>query len=277
VLTRSLCCFHGISAGAERKLWRAGCLAWDHLPPAGHALSSRKAADLSAQVPVLRAALDGGVADFFLRRLPVGHRLRVWPDFARGTTFLDVETTGLAPQDELTVIGIYRDGCQQTFVRGRNLADFLRIWRQTSVLVTFNGARFDWPILAREFGLTSAPPHIDLLAEARAFGYTGGLKAIERALGVRRSAGEMGDGELAVRLWRQFADDGCEASLNQLLRYNAQDVRSLVVLARELLRRSMDPYPGPRLAVPSLELAVDTGDPGETGCSLTTEDPQAVG
>lgn len=262
MLTRSLCCFRGISAGAERKLWRAGCLAWDYLPRAGHALSSRKAADLAAQLPVLRAALDGGVADVFLRRLPVGHRLRAWPDFACGTTFLDVETTGLGPRDDLTVIGVYRDGCQQTFVRDRNLADFLRIWRQTSVLVTFNGARFDWPVLARTFGLTSMPPHIDLLAEARAFGYAGGLKAVERALGVRRSAGETGDGELAVRLWRQFADNGSEASLSHLLRYNAQDVRSLVVLARELLRRSMDSYPGPRLAVPPLALPADVGGEG---------------
>ena len=260
MLTHSLCCFRGISAEAERRLWRRGCLAWDQLPRAGHALSSRKGADVVAQLPLLRAALDGGVADLFLGRLPLGHRLRVWPNFACGTTFLDVETTGLGPQDELTVIGVYRDGCQQTFVRGRNPADFLRIWRQTSVLVTFNGARFDWPVLARAFGLASLPPHIDLLAEARAFGYAGGLKAIERALGVRRREGEAGDGELAVSLWRQFANNGSEASLSHLLRYNAQDVRSLVVLAREVLRRSMDPYPGPRLAVPSLALPADVGD-----------------
>jgi len=244
-----------------------GCLAWDHLPRAGRAVSSRKAADLAAQLPALRAALDGGVADVFLRRLPVGHRLRVWPDFARGTTFLDVETTGLSPRDELTVIGVYRDGRQQTFVRGRNLAEFLRTWRETSVLVTFNGARFDWPVLARAFGLTVLPPHIDLMAEARAFGYAGGLKAVERALGVHRAADETGDGDLAVRLWRQFSDDGNEASLDRLVRYNARDVRSLVVLASELLRRSIDPYPGPKPAVPGLAPLLNAGDP-ETHVAL---------
>lgn len=276
MLTHSLCCFRGISAEAERRLWREGCLAWDQLPRAGHALSSRKAADVAAQLPGLRAALDGGVADFFLRRLPVGHRLRVWPDFVSGTTFLDVETTGLEPRDELTVIGVYRDGCQQTFVLGRNLPDFLRIWRQTTVLVTFNGTRFDWPVLARTFGLVSLPPHIDLLAEARAFGYAGGLKAIERALGVRRSEGEAGDGELAVSLWRQFVNNGSEASLCHLLRYNGQDVRSLVVLAREVLRRSMDPYPGPRLVIPNLADPAGEADPGVWPGSLTIRDTQEV-
>jgi hypothetical protein len=252
VLTRSFCCFSGISPEAEGKLWRAGCLAWEYLPQIGRALSSRRAADVSAQLPILRAALDGGVADVFLRRLPVGHRLRVWPDFAPGTTFLDVETTGLNPQAELTVIGVYRDGQQSSFIRGRDLPDFLRIWRHTSVLVTFNGSRFDWPVLARAFGLISMPPHIDLLVEARAFGYTGGLKAIERSLGIRRTAEEAGDGEQAVRLWHEFADYGDDDSLVRLLRYNTRDVRSLVVLARELLQRSMGSYPGPRLAIPAL-------------------------
>jgi hypothetical protein len=99
VLTRSFCCFRGISAEAERKLWRLGCWSWDDLRRAGRALSPRKAEDLKAQLPVLRAAFDGGVADVFLRRLPVGHRLRVWPDFEPGTTFLDVETTGPSPRD----------------------------------------------------------------------------------------------------------------------------------------------------------------------------------
>jgi hypothetical protein len=255
VLTRSLCCFRGISVGAERKLWRSGFLTWDHLPRAGQVLSSRKAADLAGQLPELRAALDGGVADVFLRRLPVGHRVRVLPDFAQGTTFLDVETTGLGPRDDLTVIGVYRDGRQHSFVRGRNLTEFLRIWRQTSVLVTFNGVRFDWPVLARAFGLTCAPPHIDLLVEARAFGYVGGLKSMERAIGVRRATDETGDGEEAVRLWREFVDQGSEASLDRLLRYNTRDVQSMLVLAGDLLRRSMEQYPGPRFAVSLLTRA----------------------
>lgn len=237
---------------AERKLWRSGCLSWDELRRAERALSPRKASDLDSQLPGLRAALEGGVADVFLRRLPAGYRLRVWPDFLSGTTFLDVETTGLGHKDEVTVIGVYRNGREYTFVRGRNLSEFLRIWRQTSVLVTFNGARFDWPMLARTFGLTAAPPHIDLMVEGRTFGYAGTLKHIERTLAVVREADEAGDGELAVRLWHQFARDGDEASLRRLIRYNVRDVRSLVVLAGEVLRHSMDCYPGPRVVVPSL-------------------------
>ena len=107
MLVRSLCCFRGISAEAERKLWRAGCLTWDQLPLVRHILSLRKSADMVAQLPELRSALSGRVADYFLKRLPVGRRLRVLPEFADGVAFLDVETTGLGLRDKLTVIGLW--------------------------------------------------------------------------------------------------------------------------------------------------------------------------
>ena len=245
MLTCSMCCFRGISASAERKLWRGGILSWSYLPQAGQLLSPRKMADLTVQMPELRAALKGRVADYFLKRLPIGHRLRVWPDFADRVAFLDVETTGLGPRDELTVIGLWQAGKMFNFVRGRNLCEFLEIWRSIDVLVTFNGTRFDLPILARTFNLTCLPPHIDLMHEARAYGYSGGLKSIESSMGIRRTANEEGDGEMAVRLWRCHADKGGDSNLLRLLQYNGRDVRSLVVLSRKILKRSFDGYPGP--------------------------------
>ena len=119
------------------------------------------------------------------------------------------------------------------------------------MLVSFYGTRFDLPMLARTFDFTCLPPHIDLMHEARAYGYTGGLKSIERSLGIRRTANEEGDGEMAVRLWRSHADEGDDSSLVRLLQYNARDVRSLVVLSRKILRQSFDAYPGPLYALPS--------------------------
>ena len=251
MLTRSFCCFRGISAAAERRLWQAGCLAWRDLPRLGRALSARRVADLAARLPEAEAALRGRVADYFLTRLPPGYRLRVWPDLRDGVAFLDVETTGLDPSDELTVIGVRQAGVSDAFVRGRDLGRFLEVWRRIEVLVTFNGTRFDLPVLAREFGLRVLPPHIDLLHEARVHGYAGGLKAVERVLGIRRTAEEEGDGEEAVRLWHRYASTADTASLDRLIRYNARDVLSLAVLARAILKRTFDTYPGPLPALPS--------------------------
>lgn len=249
MLTSSLCCFRGVSAGAERKLWRMGCLTWDGLAQAGRGLSPRKAADLAGQLPEMRTALAGRVADYFLRRLPAGYRLRLWPDFADGVAFLDVETTGLSPRDDLTVIGVSQGGWLRQFVRGRNLPEFLGVWRAIEVLVTFNGTNFDLPVLSRTFGLGCLPPHIDLMHEARVYGYAGGLKAIESALGVHRTPDEVGDGEEAVRLWRHHVAGGDDAGLTRLLRYNARDIESLRVISRVILKRSFDGHPGPLPAV----------------------------
>lgn len=245
MLTRSFCCFRGISNAAERRIWQQGCWAWSHLALAGRALSRSRAANLAVQVAAAEAALRGRVADFFLSRLPVGHRLRAWPDFCEGVAFLDVETTGLSARDEMTVLGVRIAGEMHSFVRDRDMWRFMELWRRIDILVTFNGARFDLPVLGRTFGLRVMPPHIDLLHESRAHGFNGGLKNIERLLGIRRTPEEEGDGAEAVRLWRQYAEAADPSGLERLMRYNARDVQSLVVLARELLRRSFDAYPGP--------------------------------
>jgi hypothetical protein len=245
MLTRSLCCFRGISATAERKLWRAGCLSWADFARIGTRLSPRKAADLARQWPAAKAALAGRVADYFLTRLPVGCRTRVWPDVGAGMAFLDVETTGLGPRDAPAIFGIWQAGRLRQFVAGRDLEALLECWRGIEVLATFGGTRFDVPVVARTFRLSCRPPHIDLMHEARAYGYVGGLKAIERALGIRRSADEEGDGETAARLSRRWLEHGDAAALSRLLLYNARDVRTLPILAHRLLRRSFDAYPGP--------------------------------
>jgi uncharacterized protein YprB with RNaseH-like and TPR domain len=200
----------------------------------------------------MRAALAGRVADYFLSRLPVGYRTRVTPDFADGVAFLDVETTGLGWRDDLTVVGVRLGGRTMNFVRGRDLHRFIELWRRIEVLVTFNGTRFDLPVLSRTFGLQCLPPHIDLMHEGRSYGYTGGLKTIENILGINRTPEEEGDGALAVSLWRRYVDENDATSLERLVRYNAKDVDSLVILANAVLRRSLDGHPGPLPTLPRL-------------------------
>jgi hypothetical protein len=244
MLSHTFCCFRGISPDAERRLWRQGCLIWDHLPRLAHRLvSPRKVAVLLAQLPMLQAALDGRVVDVFLKRLPTGHRTRLWPEFGQGMGFLDVETTGLGRCDEITVLGLQVGGVLHQFVRGRNLEEFLRVWRQVETLVTFNGATFDVPHLRSTFGLTSMPPHLDLRAELRTYGLAGGLKEIEKRLTVPRDESERGDGADAAAWWADYMKSGDEETLSRLLRYNARDVRSLQLLTVHLWQRSMEGYP----------------------------------
>ena len=252
MLRNSFCCFRGVSAAAERKIWQDGCLAWRSLVLTGRAVSARKRRDLLDQVPEMEAALAGGLAGYFLSRLPLGHRLRVWPEFHDRTLFLDIEATGLGPDAGPTVIGAWRNGSFAQYVNGRDMEHFLEIAGSAKLLVTFNGVRFDWPVIERFFSCRLPIPHIDLLHEARAHGYAGGLKSIEPKIGIHRDEAESGDGVLALRLWERYSVEGEREALDRLLAYNRRDVLSLVALSRKLLWLSIQNYPGPGLSLPAV-------------------------
>jgi len=246
MLTRSLCCFKGISAEAEQRLWRRGCLSWRHLKVmARQHLSVKKSDALMAGMPLYEAALEARASDFFIGKLPCGHKLRILPEFQEDAAFLDIETTGLKRASPITVIGLWHHGTVETFVRSRNLSDFIKAWQKIDVLMTFNGTHFDLPFLMREFGFSVHPPHIDLMTEAKYWGLTGGLKAIERKLGYRRTEEESGDGREAVTLWNEYAETGNEHALKKLVAYNTRDVLSLHLLSRQLWRLSCQNYDAP--------------------------------
>ena len=253
MLTRSFCCFKGVSEAAERKLWLSGCLDWTMLAYAKQAVSGKRMSNMAGQLPELQAALTGGLPGYFLSRLPCGHRLRTWPNFARKTMFLDIETDGMDRRAEITVIGAWMNGEFLQFVKGRNLHEFPIVAGRAKLLITFNGIRFDWPMIERRFVAPWPIPHIDLMHEARTHGYTGGLKAIEKSVGIERAEDEAGDGLLAVTLWRRYETLADAASLTRLLSYNRCDVTSLIFLAKRLLGLSLANYPGP-LTFPNCSL-----------------------
>jgi hypothetical protein len=61
-------------------------------------------------------------------------------------------------------------------------------------------------------------------------GYTGGLKACERRLGIDRGGLEDVDGYFAVLLWQDFKKNKNAKSLETLLAYNTEDVLNLETL-----------------------------------------------
>ncbi len=245
MLTHSFCWFDGLSAEAERVLWRAGFMNWRQLVAADPPFSNRKCSRLRSRIPEMEAALEGGLVDYFLQRLPVGYRLRAWPAFAQDTAFLDIETTGLDSSAEITVIGLYYQGRWTQFVQGVDLHRLLVLWNHIRLLISFNGQRFDIPMIRQRFGIEYAPPHIDLMQEAKVFGYAGGLKNVEKQMGIRRS-NETITGNNAAELW---TDRNNAESLQRLLDYNRDDVLNLRRIARIILQRSLD---GHGVEVPSL-------------------------
>ncbi|MCP9475856.1 MAG: ribonuclease H-like domain-containing protein, partial [Nitrospira sp.] len=122
---------------------------------------------------------------------------------------------------------------------------------QCALLVTFFGTGFDVPYLQAKFPRLRFPmPHFDLCLAARRLGLHGGLKRLERAMGIEREPALDGlDGGDAVRLWSQWRRGNRDA-LDILLAYNTADTENLVPLA-DLVYKEMRARFGPESVKPS--------------------------
>ena len=107
-----------------------------------------------------------------------------------------------------------------------------------TLLVTFNGDRFDLPRLRAAFPqLDWTVPHFDLAREGHRVGLGGGLKALQRDLDLPRDPEIAScDGSVAPGLWAE-AQAGDARSLARLRRYCRADVEALVHLAPEVFTR----------------------------------------
>ena len=156
--------------------------------------------------------------------------------------YLDIETTGLTPSGcEITVIGIYLcRGETAVFVQlvggDVTVESILEALSGIDVIYTYNGSRFDLPFIHAHLGVDLAEKfhHHDLMFDCWRNRLFGGLKAVERQLGIKRKLSEM-NGYEAVRLWWKYVDSFDLDALNKLLEYNKEDVLNMKVLKDTLL------------------------------------------
>ncbi len=225
----------GIGEATERSLWEQGIVTWTDaidrgVCPVG--FSDARWGNNCRLIEESLRSLERREHRHFARMLKSAHHWRAWEDFRRDTVYLDIETTGCSRFSTVTVVGLYDGTRTQTFVAGDNLDQLPDALEQYAMIVTFNGASFDLPYLRRRFPeLPSDHLHLDLMHALRRIGLKGGLKAIERSVGIERDDDLQGlDGWDAVRLWREY-QAGREESLDTLVRYNAADIVNLEILA----------------------------------------------
>ncbi|MDX1388083.1 MAG: ribonuclease H-like domain-containing protein [Acidobacteriota bacterium] len=228
MLSRSFIHVPGIGERREQKLWRGGYTDWlsfERLHPEG----AWKDLVLSRLTPD-RAARD----------LPRRETWRLLTQFPGRTAYLDIETEGLSrAHDSITCIGL-SDGCDvEVFVRGRNLHRFPDAIRRYDLLVTYSGSCFDLPVLAEAYPRIDFRRflHLDLRYPLGRLGLKGGLKAVERKLGLSRPRALDGaDGYTAVLLWRAHRH-GHPNALETLARYCLEDVANLKPIAAHVYNR----------------------------------------
>jgi uncharacterized protein YprB with RNaseH-like and TPR domain len=217
----------------ERDLWRRGVTHWDDFDRS--VLGGKRGDRLDAFIDEARDRLSAGDARFFDDALPRGERWRLYENFREDACFFDIETTGLDKErDVVTTVSFHCNGETTTLVRGRDLTrETVRAQlADASLLVTFNGKRFDVPFLETSFDLDVDTPHLDAMYPCRKLDLSGGLKPIERELGLDRDRPDI-SGRDAVRLWHEY-ERGDQSALDTLVEYNREDTVNLRRLLDEV-------------------------------------------
>lgn len=155
--------------------------------------------------------------------------------------YLDIETTGLSRYyADLTVIGIALEKsrkCQVVQLIEGDLYEekLLECLEGVDEIYTYNGSRFDLPFIKAKLGidLKTCFRHTDLMYDCWRHKLKGGLKVVERLLGIKRQLTDV-DGYVAVQLWFNYVINNNKQALRTLLEYNEEDVVNLRILRRKL-------------------------------------------
>lgn len=158
--------------------------------------------------------------------------------------YLDIETSF---DHRITIVGIWLDASGQQLLgsEGTRMVQLvgpkitsdaiLEALDGVTMLHTYNGHRFDLPVIKGELGLDLRRkfPCRDLMHDCWKRKLFGGFKGVERHLGITRTT-EGVDGWMAMQLWSKYLDHDDTDALNLLLAYNREDCVNLEKV-REIL------------------------------------------
>lgn len=223
----------------EKRLRAEGCACWSDVldtvhPAAGFDLLEWNEIRAAAEAD-LRAVAADDVA-LFTGRLPALEQWRVLAQWFDRASFFDIETSGLEADSIVTLVCCFHEDRPLRFLADENLDDFLDLLEQIKLLVSFNGASFDVPRVLARFHIPELPcAHVDLRWLCHHAGWRGGLKKIEKMLGLQRPPDLDGlGGAEAVWLWQAWSGKRDARARRTLERYCSADTALLKLVAGRL-------------------------------------------
>jgi len=234
----------------ERNLWQAGIVDWSDLERAPERLlPGRLRAPLLTAAAAAERALAAGALELLAGALPTREHWRLFSAFEDRAIYLDIEADF---HEGITAIGLLdRDG-PRILLPWRGLADFPALVPPDCLLVTFNGAAFDLPVLRRFFpGWRTPAAHLDLRPLLVRLGERGGLKAIETRLGLGRPDHLRGLSGREAAVLVRWGGRGDQHALRLFAEYNLYDTINLRTLAALAYNRTVEglALPAPRVSV----------------------------
>lgn len=236
MLTNSFSFLDGIGTTSEQRLWEQGITEWSEFITADDVsgIGEDRNETYSSFLEKAKRNLQARNRAFFNNKIPNKLHWRMYREFQDNVAYLDIETTGLNKhRNDITTIAIYDGDGSRAFVQGKDLTreQLQNELDKHDLLVTFNGKQFDIPFIKANFPeIHIEHPHIDLMHSCRKIGLTGGLKAIEKELGIARDDVDGVDGKDAIRLWKRYKHHDDESALERLVNYNKKDVENLAPL-----------------------------------------------
>jgi hypothetical protein len=238
----------GIGPVTEKKLWELGFKNWNDIiqSTCPENFSSNLWEKLVSELPAINSALSNFEIKEIKKYIPKKLRWQLIPNFLDQIAFLDIETTGLFPSDSyITTIAVYDGNNIYNFIRGQNLDEFPEFIENYKAITTFNGKQFDVPFIKQEMNIDIPHIHFDLRFLLHRLGYSGGLKKIEKKLGINRGNLKDLDGYCAVLLWNNYKRTKNDRYLQTLLAYNNEDVINLEILLYKTFNGLIKKYKTP--------------------------------
>ncbi len=241
MIEKTFCHISGISENCEKNLWVNGIDSWNiffEKHTKIKFLPKSKLDKIKTELFFSKEELIKNNLKYFYSKLPQKEHYRL---INRGKiAYVDIETTGLSKySDIITLIGIFDGDNVKIFINGKNLEDAYLELEKYDIIVTFNGKTFDLPFIEHHAKKRYEVLHLDLRYMLKEFNLAGGLKKIEKDLGIIRNDEIANvDGFEAVRLWRKYKN-GDEKSLEKLIKYNTEDIVNLKFILNWYVEKKM--------------------------------------